>query len=437
MRGRSPVAYWTMVGALAAVTLAATTKASLAQTDSTWRDHERALQAARQANDTTVYRAQLNAIYSAVGATQRIATRYAALALGAHDSAGASRWMGALAAMGDALDTGLVSQYGALAGPRAADSLRAMNAFAMRDAGAPSLVARLPDADMISEDIAYDAKRGRFLVSSVHHGGIFAIADGRTTTLVEPGAHGTWGMFALGVDAGRNTLWSTSVALSPITANFSPADSGRSALLKFDLRSGELRGRYAAPDTGAHALGDLVVARSGAVYVSDGLGGGVYALAPGSDSLRVLVARGIFRSPQTPALSSDERTLLVPDYSIGIAAVEIASGKVTWLTHSDSLALTGIDGMYRVGRDLIAVQNGSEPNRIMRLTLDNSMRRVTGATAIARGPAAASLTHATVLGNWLYFLTKSGWERAADDGTMTAAASAADAPVIVRVHLAP
>lgn len=435
MRDRSPLATWTMAGALV-LTLAATTNVSRAQADSTWRDHERALQAARQANDTTVYRAQLNAIYAGIGATQRIATRYAALALGAHDIAGASRWMGALAAMGDALDTGLVSQYGALAGPRAVASLRATNALAMREVGTPMLVARLADADMISEDIAYDAKSDRFLVSSVHHGGIYAIARGRTTTLVEPGAHGTWGMFALGVDAARNTLWSTTVALSPITANFSPADSGRSALLRFDLRNGALRGTYAAPDTGAHALGDLVVARSGAVYVSDGLGGGVYALAPGGDSLRVLVPRGAFRSPQTPALSSDERTLFVPDYSIGIAAVDIASGKVTWLTHSDSLALTGIDGMYRVGSDLIAIQNGSDPNRIVRLTLDHSMRRVTGAAAIARGPAASSLTHATVVRGWLYFLTKSGWERAAEDGTMTAAASAAEAPVIMRAHLA-
>jgi hypothetical protein len=84
---RSPLACRLAASALV-LTIAATAKSSSAQTDSTWRDHERALQAARQANDTTVYRAQLNAIYSGVGATQRIATRYAALALGAHDSAG-------------------------------------------------------------------------------------------------------------------------------------------------------------------------------------------------------------------------------------------------------------------------------------------------------------------------------------------------------------
>ena len=299
-----------------------------------------------------------------------------------------------------------------------------------------ALVARLPDADMISEDLAYDAKSGRFLVSSVHRGGIYAIANGRTTTLVAPRADSTWGMFALGVDSARGTLWTTTAAL-PIAPGYSRADSGHSALVEYDLRTGARRGRYVAPDSGAHVLGDLVVGSSGAVYVSDGLGGGVYALAAGRDSLTVLVPRGTFRSPQTPALSSDGATLFVPDYSAGIAAVDIASGRIVWVTHPDSLALTGIDGMYRVGQDLIIVQNGLEPNRILRLTLDRSMRRVVRAATVARGLAAPSLTHATVARGWLYFLAKSGWERAADDGTMTAAASGADAPVILRVRIAP
>ena len=71
----------------------------------------------------------------------------------------------------------------------------------------------------------------------------------------------------------------------------------------------------------------------------------------------------------------------------------------------------------------------------MRLTLDRAMRRVVGATTVARGAAAPSLTHATVVRGWLYFLAKSGWERASDDGTMHAAASAGDAPEIMRVRI--
>jgi hypothetical protein len=170
-----------IAGAIAlALTMLAATAA--AQADSSWMDHERALQAAREANDTINYRAQLNAEYKAIGSTQRIAGRYAALAIGTHDSVGASRWMHVLAAMGDELDTGLVSRYGALAGARAMESLRAAHARATRDEGAPLLAVRLPDPDVIAEDIAYDAAGARFLVSSVHHGGIYTITGGLTTT---------------------------------------------------------------------------------------------------------------------------------------------------------------------------------------------------------------------------------------------------------------
>jgi sugar lactone lactonase YvrE len=417
-----------------AVMLAIAPSIGAAQSDSTWRDHERALQAARKAEDTVAYRAQLDAVYRAIGATPRIASRYAALALDTHDSAGASRWLGAIAAMGAELDTALVSRYRALAGARALVSLRALSAIATSNAGSPQLSFRLPDADMIAEDIAYDAGSAHFLVSSVRHGGIYAAsASTRATSIVNPGADSSWGMFALGM--ARDAIWTTTAAL-PLAAHYAPADSGKSALLEYDLRTGKLRGRYVAPDSGAHVLGDLVVGSNGAVYVSDGAGGGVYALAPGSDSLRVLVQPGVFFSPQTPALSSDGTTLFVPDYAIGIAAVSVATGKITWITHSDSLALTGIDGMYTLGRDLIVVQNGVEPNRILRLTLDAPMLRVVRATALARGQSARSLTHATIAGGWLYFITMSGWERVAEDGAMTAG-KAADAPAIMRVRIAP
>ncbi len=423
--------------ALAAIAmLAVTSTAGAAQADSTWRDHERALQAARVVNDTVIYRAQLAAVYEAVGATPRIAARFAALALGARDTAAASRWLGAVAAMGTPLDSAMLGEYAALAGPRATAALLSMRARATGNAGAPAPIFRLPDPNMISEDIAWDAPRSRLLVSSVRQGGVYArkvASDARGFTKFD--ADSSWGFFALGVDSARGVLWATTAAL-PMAAHYAASDSGRSALLKFDLATGRLRARYSVPDSEAHALGDLTIGPNGTVYVSDGLGSGVYALDAGSASLRMLVPQGVLESPQTPALSSDGGTLYVPDYSIGIAAVRVATGAVTWIAHSDSLALTGIDGLYRVGRDLIAVQNGLEPNRIMRLALDATMRRVVRATTVARGPRARELTHATFVGGWLYFLRGSGWDRVADDGTMTQA-SPSTGPEVVRVRLRP
>lgn len=69
-------------------------------------------------------------------------------------------------------------------------------------------------------------------------------------------------------------------------------------------------------------------------------------LAPGQSTLKAL-SPGVLVSPQAPALSSDGATLFVSDYTAGIAAVEVATGTISWLTHTDSLALTGVDGMYR------------------------------------------------------------------------------------------
>ncbi len=412
------------------------TTRSGAQTDSTWRDHERALQAARAANDTVGYRAQLDAVYRRLGATPRIAARFAALALGAHDKVAAARWMGAIAAMGAGLDTGLVAQYAALDGQDARAALLALRARSTSDVGASELAFRLPDSDIISEDIAYDAARSLFLVSSVRNGRVFAKRSGADApAIVKFSGDRGWGTFALGVDSSRGVLWATSAAV-PMAAQFTPADSGRSALLELDLSTGRPRGRYVAPDSGAHTLGDVTVAPNGTVYVADGLGSGVYALDAGRDSLRVLVPRGVFASPQTPALSADGATLFVPDYSIGIAAVDIASGRITWITHSDSLALTGIDGMYRVGHDLIIVQNGLDPNRIARLALDAPMRRVEHATTLVRGSSAVDLNHAAIVGDWIYFIRKSGWDRVADDGTMRKGATG-DEPTVARLRLTP
>lgn len=422
-----------VAGACAALS-AIDANAASAQHDSTWREHEQALQLARKANDSVAYRAQLSAVYRSIGATPRIAGRFASLAIAAQDTAGATRWLSTLATMGVESDTATLTAYEALAGAPAVAAVRSLHTDATRDAGAAEVAFRLPDVDMIAEDITYDTPRKRFLVSSVHHGGIYAIdAHGAVTAVMKPGAGGSWGMFAVGIDR-EGALWTTSAAL-PMTARYSASDSGHSTLMRYDPR-GEKISTFFPPDSGPHALGDLTIGANGAVYVSDGLGSAVYALAPQHVVMRALVPSGLLVSPQTPALSSDAETLFVPDYAIGIAAVDVRSGAVSWLAHSDSLALTGIDGLYRIGRDLIAVQNGLEPNRIVRLTLDASTRSVVRATVIARGTPARSLTHATFASGWLYYIANSGWERVSDDGPMRAG-SPSDAPTVMRLRIAP
>jgi hypothetical protein len=181
----------------------------------------------------------------------------------------------------------------------------------------------------------------------------------------------------------------------------------------------------------------MTVGADGTVYVSDAVSGAVYTAAPGAHALAVLVPEGTFPSPQTPALSADEKRLFVADYARGIAVIDLSTRAVRWLPHPGNVTLVGTDGLYRVGNTLLAVQNGTTPNRVVRVLLDTAMARVLDAEVLERAkPAVSDPTHGVMVGGTFYFIARSGWDRVHDDGTL-APPGADDAPLVRRIDLMP
>ncbi len=287
----------------------------------------------------------------------------------------------------------------------------------------------LPEKDLVTEDITYDPTGGRFYISSIRHGKILTVArDGATAEFLAEGAPDVWAILALGVDVRRRYLWATTAAM-PENLRFKTEDRGRSALLRFSLADGALLKRYDLPRDTEHALGDLTVSPAGDVFVSDGHGP-VYWVRHDDDRLEVLVPAGTFRSPQTPALSADGRTLFVPDYSRGISAVDLRSKQTRLVAHPRELSLGGIDGLYLAGRTMIAVQNGTSPARIIRMRLDSALTRIEGFEVLeSNSPSLGAPTHGVVVGDRFYFIANSGWDRLTDDGQLKPGATF-DSPAI-------
>ena len=279
------------------------------------------------------------------------------------------------------------------------------------------LVFRLADAALIAEDIAYDPASRRFFISSVRQKKIIRCdeqgkcEDFVTSRTDQP----LWGIFALHVDAQRKLLWATTANMSGVEG-FQPAEDGRSAVLKFDLKSGKLLKRYAPEYNGKHALGDMTVAPDGTVYVSDGLSGDVYLIDPKRDTMQALLPNGDFISPQTPALSDDGKILYVADYTQGIAAVRLADRRVQWLSAQAPTATFTADGLYAVGNRLFAVQNGTLPERIAEFTLSSPIQIESWKVLEANTPYLGDPTHGVVVGHDFYFIANSGWDRVGDDG---------------------
>jgi hypothetical protein len=114
------------------------------------------------------------------------------------------------------------------------------------------------------------------------------------------------------------------------------------------------------------------------VYASDPQQGGVYSAGTTARQLAELIAPGTFRSPQGLATSADNTKLYVSDYRYGIAVIDLETREVSRLASNIPVILDGVDGLWRFGNELIAVQNGTSPMRISAFELSKDGMRVIG-----------------------------------------------------------
>jgi hypothetical protein len=162
----------------------------------------------------------------------------------------------------------------------------------------------------------------------------------------------------------------------------------------------------------------MALMANGDVIVSDGEGGGVYRLLAKGSVLERLDDED-FISPQTPAMNPDGKHVFVPDYTRGIGVPEVATKQVRWLSMQQRFAINGIDGLYFDHGKLIAVQNGTSPERVVVFTLDATLTRIESETIIERSTGTlGDPTHGVVIDNEFYYLSNSGWDSIDDHGNM-------------------
>lgn len=290
----------------------------------------------------------------------------------------------------------------------------------------------LSDAGLVAEDIDYDAQSQSFLITSVLERKIVRVdSEGKCSGFAASPSH--WPMLALKIDSERRLAWATEAAIDGFTAA-PKSDWGRSAVLCFNLDSGALVHRLEGP---AHsALGDMVLDREGNPIISDGDGGGLYRVA--GERLEEINGKD-FISPQTPAMLPDGHHAFVPDYVRGIGIEDLDRGRVAWLGKNGgaggdgarSYALTGVDGLYFDRGALLAAQNGTSPERVVRLQLNRELTEVVSEETIERAtPTLGDPTHGVIVGDSFFYIANSGWNNLDEHGEVKAGARLSRARVM-------
>lgn len=410
-------------GALAAVWMACAPAAAqdslaVASEDSTWQEHAQAGEAARAAGDWGGWRYHLVRVREEVGYHPSLVFNLARADARLGRTEDALAWLQAFAASGLTRDVANDSAFAEMrAGPAWTAIAERIAANARPVASAQPAFA-LTDSAFMPEGIAFDPRTRRFFLSSLRSGRILTYGvDGGFAELVPAGRDGQWAMLGIAVDTLTRTLWATTYA-GPYFTGYAAADSGKSAVLAYDRDTGALRRRYLPPEGARHQLGDITVSADGDVFVSDAEGGVVYRIERGEEEMEAF-AQDELVSPQGLVVTSDGRRVLVADYVRGIASLERETGELTWLPVPDSVAVSGIDGLVRVGHRLIAVQNGVAPKRVIELQLDDEERRITGWRPLESAtPLLTEPTHATVVGGEVFFIADSGWDRLDPNGQL-------------------
>lgn len=262
----------------------------------------------------------------------------------------------------------------------------------------------LAERDLIPEGIAYDEKEDAFYVGSIFKHKIVRVTrGGKAEDFTASGQDGLMNVLGMKVDAARRLLW-VCVSSGPRAKE----REGAAAVFKYDLRSRRLVKKYERHSAEQkHLFNDIVISRAGDVFLTDSLNGGVWMIGHDADALEPFTNAGTFIYPNGIALTGDKRYLFVAD-ARGIHRLDLKNQRTEPLKHADTISLAGFDGLYWHEGGLLGVQNGFNPERIVRVTLNQTLDRTENLTVLeANNPLFEIPTTGALARGGFYYIANS------------------------------
>jgi len=289
------------------------------------------------------------------------------------------------------------------------------------------------EKDLVPESLAYDETTDVFYLSSVYKRKILSITPSGEVKVFAAESDGLWSVMGMKVDRANHVLWVCTTAHQQMS-NYRPEDKGKSALLKYDLKTGKLLGKFEPADTTKpHWLGDLAINSKGDVFATDSVTPAIYVVRHGGNKLETFLEGAPFVSPQGLDFTKDQKQLFVADYSKGIFLVDLKTKKASSI--ASDFAILGIDGLYAYKGSLICVQNGVNPQRVIRLTLNKNLNHFDRFETIeANNPVFDEPTLGVLVKDRFYFIANSQWGAIDQSGHLAPADKLKD-PMILKLKL--
>lgn len=303
--------------------------------------------------------------------------------------------------------------------------MKDLNAANARPRGTMDTIASI-DGRKLIEALYVDKTTNNLTFTCIHTGTIESIPNTLSAAFVD-------GEAPFGIGVYKDRMW-ISTATTPFAKSHNSASNmrtARSAIVAIEPTTmRELsRHEYILPsppdsdlDLHVHTqLGDICTGKN-TLYVSDASSRSVLQLPNYEGDLRSLSRPKWLGSPQGIAEHQDATAILVADYSSGLHRIDLKTNEQVKLLPPANSFLIGIDGIYRYKNDLIAIQNGSKPDRVLRIKLNGNWTEIESVDVLLQNDQYLSdPTTGIIVGDSLYFVARSQWPEFSDDGKSTSA----------------
>ncbi|MEZ5895839.1 MAG: hypothetical protein R3C40_01045 [Parvularculaceae bacterium] len=271
--------------------------------------------------------------------------------------------------------------------------------------GAPEIVLEHDRADLLPEALAMND--GAFYVGSVRSGEILEFSDGAVRTLgVLEG-----GVFDIEIDGDVLVGVSNNQLAYERTGERAPGAN----LFRIDRSTGATLSQTAIGENTV-LIGDLEIGADGRVFVSNSLTPHIYSLDK-DGALHTLGVDPRFVNLQGIALDRKKQRLFVADYLAGLFIIDLKTGDVAAIDNPSDAHLGGIDGLYLYKGDLIGIQNGATPQRIVKIDLSRKGKTAKSVRVLQRAlPEWTEPTHGVVAGDEFFYIATSNWPAYDVDG---------------------
>lgn len=377
----------------------------------------RAASVAAEAGNSTEYLARMEEAVALRPDFPRMLVNLAAAQVANERPDEALATLGRLAALGFSSPVEKSAEFAALHERKGFKAVVGKLAANLQPRGAGEVEFVLREVTGLIEGIAWREKTGEFYFGDVNGRAVWLRNKDGTLRRLTPEGDELLGVFGLAVDEANGALWAATSAVSAMRG-FTADQDGSAALAEIDLETGAIRRTIpvvrSPGDRDSHVLGDLVLAPDGSVFVTDGGGPVIWRLAPGGAALEPFVESPEFMSLQGVAVVAGGSALIVADHASGLARVDLGTRQVHRLAAPPDTTLLGLDGLIATpGGDILAIQNGLRPIRVVRVALDATAENISEVSVLESGHltmAAPSLGCIATDGH-LFFVGNAGWTR--------------------------